>query len=216
MMILQNLKVSYPIQGVPDDLSGVFIGAYRKVGWTPSIFGVDLYKLILNQFSGSKQIILFVDNTSGHNITDLVQSSLHSTGTKLIFPKHATDLCKATDSFIIQNIKTIWCKKRNEKRLEIIQNKCVGRLEKGSGKLPNPGKKFNFRLGADIIREVNNDRDRDVESYCRKSMMVFGLARNLNSLWDVQPLFSTPTGHFYEVSRYLQRYAGRRLSEACW
>lgn len=53
----------------------------------------------------------------------------------------------------------------------MIQKKEWFDWKKGSGKLPNLGNLFYFKLAADIMREVRNARDEHRVSHCRKVMM---------------------------------------------
>lgn len=62
----------------------------------------------------------------------------------------------------------------------------------GSGKLPNPGKTFYFKLAAAVIREVDISRDENGVSYIRKSMRRCGMDLNFNGRWEVQQLFTHP------------------------
>ena len=50
--------------------------------------------------------VLFVDNCSGHNMNDAVQTSLSEINTSLrYFPANATHLCQPLDSLLIQQFK---------------------------------------------------------------------------------------------------------------
>lgn len=72
-----------------------------------------------------------------------------------------TGLCQPADSFIIQKIKTVWRRKWDEKKLEmILQNEWVD-WRWGSGKLSNHVKLFYLKLGANDTRDVENERDKD-------------------------------------------------------
>lgn len=64
-----------------------------------------------------------------------------------------------------------------------------GSWAKNSGKLPNPGKSFFFKLADDTIRDVNLARDADGIIYVRKAMIRCGMSLNLNGRWDVEQLF---------------------------
>lgn len=64
---------------------------------------------------------MFVDNASGHKLTEAATETLKDSNTRLRFlPKNATDLCQPADSFIIQQIKTVWSRRWEEKRMEMI------------------------------------------------------------------------------------------------
>lgn len=87
-------KCSHPIQGVPDDVPGVFTVVDRNYGWILMYLWSGLVKRIMNPFYYSNQRILVVENASGHDITDKAQSALHSTRTEQnCFKKYGTDLC---------------------------------------------------------------------------------------------------------------------------
>lgn len=75
----------------------------------------------------------------------------------------------------------------------------------GSSKLINPGKCFYLKLAGDFMREVRNARDKDGFSYCRKAMMVCGMALNLNEWWEVQQLFP----HMHSIlARFVENFNG--------
>jgi len=56
---------------------------------------------------GVKRRVLFLDNCSGHALTEEAKEALRKVNTEVRFlPKNATDLCQPADSFGIQEVKT--------------------------------------------------------------------------------------------------------------
>lgn len=110
MIIFQNYRCSYPIQGIADNVPGVCYRSGPK-GWMDTrVFEEWLSeKRIMSPLPAGKERVLFVDNASGHKVTAAASAALKGSLTKLNFlPKNATDLCQPADSFIIQKIKTVW------------------------------------------------------------------------------------------------------------
>lgn len=212
-MIFQNERSSYPIQGVPDNIPGVCYRSGPK-GWMDSrVFTEWLSeKRVMKPLQDGRQRVLYVDNASGHKLTAEAKDALNASNTVLRFlPKNATDLCQPADSFIIQKIKTVWRRRWDEKRLDMIKKDEWVDWKSGSGKLPNPGKKFYLKLAADVIREVENERDKDGVSFTRKAMIGCGMALNFNGLWEVRQLFP----HLQNiVSKYPENFNGQPVAES--
>lgn len=212
-MIFQNKLGSYPIQGVPDNVPGVCYRSGKK-GWMDSrVFAEWLgEKRVLSLLSDGSRRILFVDNASGHKLTEAAREALKISNTELRFlPKNATDLCQPADSFIIQKIKTVWRRRWDEKRLEMIKKNEWVDWKAGSGKLANPGKRFYLKLAADVIKEVDNERDKNGVSFTRKAMIGCGMALNLNGVWEVRQLFP----HLQEIVRkYKDNFDGTPVADS--
>lgn len=61
----------------------------------------------LTELYNFRKSIRYMDNSSGHEITENVQKVLKKIDTEIwFFPKNATDLCQPGDSFVIQKMKT--------------------------------------------------------------------------------------------------------------
>lgn len=81
----------------------------------------------------------------------------------------------------------------------------------GSGKLTNPGKTFYLKLTASVIREVENQRDKDGVSYVRKAIIGSGMALNLNGQWEVRQLFP----HLQTiVQKYADNFQGTPVADS--
>lgn len=212
-IIFQNDRSSYPIQGVPDNIPGVCYRSGPK-GWMDSrVFSEWLgEKRIMTPCPAGKERVLFVDNASGHKLSEAAKAALKYSNTTLRFlPKNATDLCQPADSFIIQQIKTVWRRRWDEKRMDMIKKKQWVDWRSGSGKLTNPGKVFYLKLAADVVREVDNQRDSDGVSLSRKAMMGCGMALNLNGRWEVRQLFP----HLQSiVARYPDNFNGTPVADS--
>lgn len=83
-------------------------------------------------------------------------------------------------------------------------------FKNGSGKLLNPGKSFFLRLAFSGVRKVGRQRDKDNMLYTRKAKIHFGLARNLNGMWEEKQLFPK----LQELmKRYREKFDGRPVAD---
>lgn len=164
---------------------------------------------------GGKGQVIFVDNASGHVWDDATQAIFKSKNIELKFlPANATHLCQPADSFIIKNIKEVWLKEWDSKKLQLLREHSFSNLpnKKGewSGKLVNPGKEFFLRLAAHCVETVNGLHDSNGVSYARKSMIRCGLAKNLNGVWELQQLFP----HLQDIiKRFPENFEGTNPDE---
>ena len=87
---------------------------------------------------------------------------------------------------MIQQVKDEWRRLWNLHRLQCVsEERFNDRLNpKGSRKLENPGKEFFLKLARDVIRNVNNERDKNGHFYARKAMVRTGLSLNFNGKWE--------------------------------
>lgn len=70
--------------------------------------------------------------------------------------------------------------------MAMVQEDTWADFRKGSGKLPNPGKRLFIELVAKSVRNVDSHRDSDGLPFSRKAMIRCGLALNLNGEWEVK------------------------------
>ena len=92
MLIFQNASFSYPIRGVPDNISGVCYRSSRK-GW----MDYQKWKEWLTEPRALKKLpqgrirTLFVDNCPSHVLDDETRECLKNTNTELRrFPANST------------------------------------------------------------------------------------------------------------------------------
>lgn len=98
---------------------------------------------ILKKLPNFQKPVIFLDNASGHALTPEVDHALEKINIEIRFlQEKATDLCQRADSFIIQKLKSAWRAKWDLKRMSMVTAEEWTDCKKGSGKLPNPGKKF--------------------------------------------------------------------------
>lgn len=67
---------------------------------------------MINKISGDEQRALFVGNCSLHSMNhsvDLASQRINTKPCKLL--PYATDLVQSANSFVIQKIKEVWCRK---------------------------------------------------------------------------------------------------------
>ena len=100
------------------------------------------------------------------------------------FPANTTDLNQPCDSFVIQKLKDAWRKRWDAYKLEHINANAWNR----SGLLPNPGNAYFLRLAADVVRDVNDQRDENGITYARKAMILCGMSLNTNGIWEIGQL----------------------------
>lgn len=213
MLIFKNSNSSYPIRGLEDRVPGVCYRSQPK-GWMDMVRFQEWIKepRVFQKLSNGEKRILFVDNAGGHSITDTVKNALLRSNTELrLLPKNATDLCQPADSFIIQKVKTAWRKIWDQKRLSMVSEEAWTDWKNGSGKLPNPGKKFFLELAAQAVRDVASQRDSDGVLYVRKAMIRCGMALNLNGQWEVKQLFP----HLQTiVAKYRENFDGKEVADS--
>ena len=116
--VLKNRDRNYRIINSSDNISDV---SYRTqpLGWMDSIaFNAWLEEpCAINMDVMNRTRHLFVDNCSGHKLTETVRSALKAVDTEVLFiPPNTTHLCKPLDFFIIQKLKAVWCKELDEKK----------------------------------------------------------------------------------------------------
>lgn len=122
---------------------------------------------------------LCIDNCS-HNLAEDIVNAADNIRTNIQnFPPNTTELVQPCDALVIQKIKTAWRKRWDNYKLSLIQANAWTE----GGKLSNPGKSF-LKMAADVIRDVNNLRDKDGITYARKAMILCGLSLNVNGHWE--------------------------------
>lgn len=213
MIVFQNQDGNYPIRGVPDDVPSVCYRTQRS-GWMDHRVFLEWVKerRTFGNLPSTQKRVIFMDNASGHKISEAVEQALQSLNTEIRFlPPNTTDLCQPADSFIIQKIKTAWRSLWDKKRFEMVTEGQWTDFKRGSGKLPNPGKRFYLELAASVTRMVNKDRDRDNVLYTRKAMIRCGMALNINGVWEETQLFP----HLQNiVAKYRENFEGKSVEDS--
>ncbi|KAE9033223.1 hypothetical protein PR003_g8558 [Phytophthora rubi] len=176
MLIFKNKASSYPMQNLPDKISGVcyrtsssaFINGRLMCEWLREsrCWGPG------GPFASSR--VLWMDNASGH-----CGNGAEDTGRELrtkvkLFPANATDKVQPADRFPIQRIKENWCRLAERRNMEAIRNGDWKTGASSSGKLANPGKMFFLKLAAECIRLVNLEKDKDGDNWTKKAMVQCG------------------------------------------
>lgn len=71
--------------------------------------------------SSGRKSILFVDNFSGHGLSDGVLSALANINTELRkLPANPTDLVQPADSFVISKIKDAWRRRSDNYKVKLM------------------------------------------------------------------------------------------------
>lgn len=212
-IVFKNGNSSYPIRGVADDVPGVCYRSQAK-GWMDRVKFAEWLgeKRLFEKLPNGQTRVLYVDNAGGHALTEDVKIALKNSNTELrTLPKNATELCQPADSFVIQKVKTAWRSRWDKKRMEMVTEEEWTDWKNGSGKLPNPGKRFFLQLAAEAVRDVAQQRDSDGVLYVRKAMIRCGMALNLNGQWEVKQLFP----HLQEIVRkYEENFNGKTVADS--
>lgn len=192
-MIFKNLDRSYPIRGLPDDVPGVSYRSGPK-GWIDNTVMQQWAQepRALEKLPQGRRRVLFMDNCSGHKLTDALLEKLEKVNTEIrFFPPNATDLLQPADSFVIQKIKMAWTQRWEEYKARFLQSieQLDGSYGTRNGCIPNPGKRFFLKIAAQAVRDVNKQRDENGWTYARKAMIRCGLAKQPNGLWEISQLF---------------------------
>ena len=190
-LIFQNALRSYPIRSLPDNVPGVSYRSEPK-GWIDRIVMAQWRKepRAISLLPGGRRRVLYMDNCSGHGITDEIKSALESINTEVRIPaKNANDLVEPADSFVIQKINTTWRRRWDDHKLTMIDDVLWIAAKNASGKLANPGKKVFLKLASDSVRDVNVQGDKDGISLSPKSMVRWRLGTNMNGKWEERQLF---------------------------
>ena len=132
-----------------------------------------------------------MDNCGGHTITPKFEKALQEINTTIrLFLASATDLLQSADSFVIQKLKAVWTKQWDEQKVALLRHPGNERTYESSlGLLRNPGKRFFLQLAANVVREVNGQRDDEHHKYARKAMIRCRLAKRSNGLFEIRQLF---------------------------
>ena len=191
-MIFKNRNCAYPINGIPDNIEGV---SYRTGprGWMDQRVFRERIKepRAIQKDHLNRRRYLFMDNCSGHKITESTQQALHEIITSVLFlPPNATHLCQPLDSFVIQKLKEIWRDlwQAEKKQLTLAENFMDG--PNGSGKIRNPWKQFYLELAVRCINKLNTMNNSDGMSHARKAMIRCGMALNITGRWEIEQLSS--------------------------
>jgi hypothetical protein len=108
-------------------------------------------------------------------------------------PPCSTHLAQPADQFIIAKIKDAWNRQWKLKKAQLTeagkwQNNPL-RNRGWSRKLKNPGKEYFLHLAADVMRDMNSERDAYGFSCARKAMIRCGLSLDVDRIWRVEQLF---------------------------
>ena len=109
-IIFKNRDGNYPMKNLPDNNDGA---SYRTqpLGWMDNntfLHWLQEPRAICKDPDGRSRTI-FLDNCSGHRLSDPVSEALNNISTSLKFlPPNTTHLCQPSDSFIIQKLKSYW------------------------------------------------------------------------------------------------------------
>lgn len=211
MLIFRNAARSYPIKGVPDNVTGAKYRTGPKGWMDKTVFAQWLGDRSCNAVERTfESHSLFLDNCGGHNRTPESNQTLKELSYKLcFFPPNATDLLQPLDSFVISKVKDEWTRNWNKKKMELINadewSKAQREGKPYSGKLKNPGKTFFLQLAAQSVRAVNNARDDKGTRYARKAFIMCGLSKDLDGVWKVEQL----TSKLQElIAKYPVEFAG--------
>lgn len=94
----------------------------------------------LRALEGGKRRVIYIENASGLKLMDATKDKFKWSSIEIRFlPKNATDLFQPADSFSVKKIKTVWRRKWDEKRFNMIEKEEWVDWKEGSRKISNPG-----------------------------------------------------------------------------
>lgn len=136
--------------------------------------------------SSDRHRILFLDNCSGHTLTQKVLNALNEIRTTIRYlPPNTTHLCQPLDSFLIQKFKQIWRNKWDAEKLRLCKEQ---EFSPASGKIRHPTRHCYMRTAVECVQDINNMTDEDGISYTRKCMIRCGLSKNTDGVWTITQL----------------------------
>lgn len=146
-MVFRNVDRNYFIKGVPDDFPGVDHRT-RPKGWMDTtempLWCLEL--VVIRSLAGGRKRVLFIDNCSGHTMTEARKTAAASINSKVCyFPPNFKYLIQPRDSFIIKNIKRTWSTHWENHKLSMIRAR---KWKDSCGKIHNSGKLFFESLAA--------------------------------------------------------------------
>ena len=150
MRVFQNKKRSYPIQRVPDDVTGVSYRSGPK-GWMDREVMPQWLRerKEIKALRHGRRRVLYMDNCSGHGETAAMLEALNEINTEVrFFPPNCKDLLLPADSFVIQKLKDAWRCRWDQHKIERIM---AGEFTASSGKLPNPGNHYFLELSTALF-----------------------------------------------------------------
>ena len=207
LKILKNEQPSYPIGNVHDNIPGVSYWTQPKVWMDHVVFNQWLNEIrALPPVPPGRERVLFLDNCSGHAMTEEVIETLRKTRTEVRFlPANATDLWQPADSFVFQKIKAAWRARWDAKKPSMIEQNMWIDPRQGSGKLVNSGKTYFLNLAKNTVRDMNAQRDKNGMLYSRKAMIRCCLSKSENGVWEEKQLFQNLQDI---IERYRENFNG--------
>jgi DDE superfamily endonuclease len=210
-MIFQNENCSYPIRGVPDNVSGVSYRTAKKGFMTRDVWLQWLKeRRAQHRYDNSAcPRVIYVDNVSSHDTTsEETKAQLNKMNTSIRFlVANVTDKIQPCDSYVISKIKDRWTELWEAYKLEAIQK---GEWQEVSGALKNPGKTFFLKLAARAVADVNKCRDKNGLTFARKAMIRCGLSLDVTGQWHVNQL--TPELQAI-VAKHINHFNGEAVPE---
>lgn len=92
----------------------------------------------MKRLLNGRKRMLYLDNCSGHRLTEGASAATNDINTKIWFiPSNCTEFKQPCDSFAVQKIKSVWQKRWEKYKMELVQS---GRWKGSSGRIDNPGK----------------------------------------------------------------------------
>ena len=90
-MVFKNQSRSYPIRGVPDNVSGVAYHTGRKEMNTGVMHQWIQERRVITPLPSGRKRVLYIDSCSGHNnTTTLSDAAIGNNRENRYFPKNAT------------------------------------------------------------------------------------------------------------------------------
>ena len=109
-IIFKNRDSNYPMMNLLDNIEGISYRTQTRDWMDNNVFQKWLQEArSISKDPDGKSRTLFLDNCSGHMLSDPVKEALNNISASLKFlTKNATHLCQPLDSFIIQKLRGYW------------------------------------------------------------------------------------------------------------
>lgn len=138
-------------------------GVAYRTGQKGCMDSLNIFKwlnepLVIKALHNGKIGDIFIDNCTGHNLREEILGTSKKNRTNLhYFPPNTTELLRPYYALVIESLKAAWKKRWDNQNLNLIKSNACTEL----GQLPNPRKSFFLKMAADVVRDVNNMRDKD-------------------------------------------------------
>ena len=176
-IVFRNPSGNYPIESLDVNVEGICYRSQRRGWMTQHLFSEYFAEpRVIQPLPNGEIRQLWVGSCALHNHTPMLEATTSAISTSIQrFPANCTDKIQPLDQLVFRSFKSVWKKKWNDKRVELIRIYQVT----STGRFQNPRKRFYLELTKAVADEVNEKRTSEGLSYVRKSMIMWGLILSL-------------------------------------